>query len=291
MNNTDIFNDKRQILYRVKLSILLTLQIPAIFLSLVIFYFFLKNPAILRTPQNCALFILLTVNFIQLSVVLPFSIHFYALGYVSPATSAYCTSWTFLAYTVYVTGEYLMATISVQRHMLVFHSHALRIRWMRILFHHSPLILFLIYPAIFNIFVVLVYPCDGTQWDYTSTVCGFANCYLVYDKVLGTFDWSFNNGLPMLINALANALLVIRVIRQKRQQQRPVTWKQQRRMTVQLFCISSLYIIGWGPSLIVGLIQILVDPTFLAEIQAAYFFLSDCHYLFVSALGMHWFHT
>lgn len=42
-------------------------------------------------------------------------------------------------------------------------------------------------------------------------------------------------------------------------------------MTVQLFCISSLYLVGWTPSLIVGLVQILGHPTFLAEIQTTYF--------------------
>lgn len=42
-------------------------------------------------------------------------------------------------------------------------------------------------------------------------------------------------------------------------------------MTVQLFCMSSIYILGWGPSLIVGIIQILGYPTFLAEIQTTYF--------------------
>ena len=274
MNNIDhidSFEDRRSLLHRIKFSLLLALQIPALFLSFLIFYFFLKNRAILQTPQNCALFILLTVNFFLLSVVLPFSIHFYALGYVNPATSAYCTSWTFLCYTLYVSSEYLMATISVQRHMLVFHSHVLRIRWMRVVFHHLPLIFFLIYPAIFYIFAILIYPCDGTQWDYTNSVCGFANCYLVYNKVLGAFDWAFNNGFPVLIIVFANALLVMRVIKQKRQQQRRLRWKQQRRMTVQLFYIASLYMISWIPSLIVALVQILVDPTFLVEVQANYF--------------------
>lgn len=274
MNNTDdleIFDYKRWILHRVKFSILLTLQIPAFLLSLLIFYFFLKNRTVFQTPQNYALLILLIVNFIQLSIVLPFSIHFYAMGSVTPATPIYCTMWTFFAYTLYVISEYLMATISVQRHMLVFNSHILRIRWKLVVFHHFPLIFFLIYPLIFYVFAILVYPCDGAQWDYTSTVCGFANCYLLYDKVLGTFDWGFNNGIPMLINALANALLVIRVIKQKRQRQQRLNWKQQRRMTVQLFCISSLYLVGWTPSLIVGLVQILGHPTFLAEIQTTYF--------------------
>ena len=273
MNTTDeqIFVDTKFVLHRIKFSILLFLQIPAIALSLLIFAFFLKNRTVVQAIHNRALLILLLVNFIQLSFTLPLDLHFYYIGYVNPATSTYCTWWTFFEYTLYVTSEYLIATISVQRHMLVFNGPVLRIQRMRIILHHLPLIFCLIYPIVFYFFVIILYPCDGTQWDFTNNLCGFADCYLLFNKILGTFDWSVNNGLPMVINALANIMLIARVINQKRRQNRPVTWKQQRRMTVQLFCISSLYLIAWSPSLIVGLVQILGFPTFLAQIQTDYF--------------------
>ena len=176
MNNTDdieAVHYQMWILYRVKFSLLFTLAIPTFFLSLLIFYFFLKNRAISQVPQNYALLILLVVNFIQLSVLTPFSIHFYALGSVHPATPFYCTLWTFLLSILYVISEYLMATISIQRHMLVFHSHVLRIRWMRILFHHSPLLFCLIYPTTFYTLTIFAYHCDGTQWDYTKKCMWF----------------------------------------------------------------------------------------------------------------------
>jgi hypothetical protein len=164
-----------------------------------------------------------------------------------------------------------MATVSVQRHMLIFNGHVLRIRWMRIVLHDLPLLFCLTYTMIFYFFAIILYPCDGSQWDYTNNLCGFADCYLLFNQVLGTYDWSVNNGLPMVFNALANILLIVRVVKQKRRQQRPISWIQQRRMTVQLFCISSLYLIAWSPCLIVGLVQILGYPTFLAEIQTDYF--------------------
>ncbi|CAF1154608.1 unnamed protein product [Adineta steineri] len=273
MNITDseVFVDTKFLLHRVKFSILLILQIPAFILSLLIFFFFIKHRTIREAPHNRALLILLIVNFIQLSFTLPLNLHFYAVGYVSPAIPTFCTWWTFFEFTLYVTSEYLMATISVQRHLLVFNGHILRIRWKRILFHHLPLVFCLSYPIIFYFFAIILYPCDGSQYDYTNNLCGFADCYLLFNKVLGTFDWAFNNGLPMVINAVANIMLIVRVVQQKRRQQRPVTWKQQRRMTVQLFCISSLYLAAWSPSLIVGVVQILGFPTFLAAVQTDYF--------------------
>jgi hypothetical protein len=271
ISDVGTFEDQNFVLHRIKFSILLTLQIPALIISLLIFFYSIKNRTMIQALHNRALLILLLVNFIQLSFTLPLDLHFYALGHVSPASPVFCTWWTFFEYTLYVTSEYLMATISIQRHMLVFNGHVLRVRWMRIVFHDLPLIFCLIYPMIFYLFAIIFYPCDGTQWDYTNNICGFADCYLLFNKVLGTYDWSANNGLPMVVNALANVLLIVRVIRQKRRQQRPLTWKQQRRMTIQLFCISSLYLIAWSPCLLVGVVQIVGYPTFLAQIQTDYF--------------------
>ncbi|CAF1001072.1 unnamed protein product [Rotaria sordida] len=142
---------------------------------------------------------------------------------------------------------------------------------MRIVLHNLPLLFCLIYPMLFYFFAIVLYSCNGTQWDYTSNLCGFAHCYLLFDKVLGTFDWAFNNGLPMVVNALANLVLIVRVVRQKRRFQQSLTWRQQRRMTVQLLTISSLYIVAWTPCLIVALVQILGYPTFLAQIQTDFF--------------------
>ncbi|CAF2938712.1 unnamed protein product [Rotaria sp. Silwood2] len=273
MNSTgiEVFENKKFLLHHVKFSVLLLLQIPAIVLSILIFIFFIKHRTDLRAPHNQALFILLLVNFIQLSFALPLPLHFYHHSYVDPATPTFCTWWTFFEFTLYVTSEYLMATISVQRHMLIFHGHILRIPWMRNVLHNLPLLLCLIYPVTFYFFAIILYSCDGTQWDYTSNLCGFADCYLLFNKVLGTFDWAFNNGLPMVVNALANLALIMRVVRQKRRFQQALTWRQQRRMTVQLLAISSLYIIAWTPCLTVGLVQILGYPTFLAQIQTDFF--------------------
>lgn len=98
------------------------------------------------------------------------------------------------------------------------------------------------------------------------------NCYILYDIVLITSDWILNVAFPILTIVFANALLIIRVIRQKSRRQSQFRWKQQRRMTLQLFSISSLYMISWFPSFIVGMVQLLGYPTFLLEIQVNYFY-------------------
>jgi hypothetical protein len=196
-------------------------------------------------------------------------IHFNRLGRVSPATPGYCTWWTFFEYTLDVQSEMLMAAISIQRHMFIFQIHLLNVRLYRYLLHHLPLLFCLIYPIILYLYLVVLYPCDGTQWDYTSNACGFDNCYLVYNKAVGTFDWAVDNGSPIFIISIANIALIVRVVRQKRRQGR-VSWRKQRRMTLQLLSISCLYFFAWFPNLFIGLVQQLFNPTFLFDIQFDY---------------------
>ncbi len=285
MNTSEMetFVDSKFILHRTKFLIVLILEIFAIMLSIIIFTFFYKHRTLIRAPQNHSLLFLLTVNFIQLLGGIPLSLHFFRLGYVSPATPIYCTWWTFFEYTIFIASEYLLATISLQRHIIIFSPHLLRIRSMRYLFHHLPLFLCIIYPIIFYVFAILLYPCDGTQWDYTNNICGCANCYLLYDLKLGTVDLMLNNTMPIVIDILSNIVLIIRVARVKRRSQQQSRWRQQRRMMLQLFCLSSLYAVSWIPCITVYQVQ-LFYPSFLAEIQSDY--LLDLEY--VSELLLPW---
>jgi len=83
-------------------------------------------------------------------------------------------------------------------------------------------------------------------------MCGDTICYLSSDLRLALYDWTVNSGLPIVVIILANIVLVIRVIRQKSRRQRVVTWSKQRRMTLQLLSISSLYLVTWLPSIVAG---------------------------------------
>jgi hypothetical protein len=279
----ETFENNKFLLHRIKFAILLPLEILAMMLSIVIFIFFYKHRTVLRTSQSHSLLLLLVVNFIQLVGGVPLTLHFYRLGYVSPATSIYCTWWTFFEYTIYAVSEFILATISVQRHMIIFNAHLLRIRWKRYVFHHLPLLLCLIYPTIFYVFAIILYPCDGTQWDFSNNLCGYANCYLLFDPTLGTFDLMFDNILPIVIDVLANVVLIVRVARLKRRRQQQSRWRQQRRMMLQLFCLSSLYVVAWLPLITVYQVQIFY-PGFLAEIQSDYFL----DLVYVSELFLPW---
>ncbi|UJR19177.1 hypothetical protein I4U23_022307 [Adineta vaga] len=273
MNITDleVVGNSKFIFYRIKFTILLLLQISSIIVSIFIFIYFAKHRTSLKASQNHGLFVLLMVNSIQLVFDIPLSLSFYIHGYVSPPVPSYCIWWTFFEYIIYASSEYLIAIISLQRHIFIFYHNLLRKRWIAILLHHVPLLLCIIYPTIFYVYAIVLYPCDNTQWDFSSRVCGFANCYLMYGSILGSFDLVVNNSMPVFIDIISNIVLIIRVFLQKRRMQQSTRWRQQRRMLIQLFSVSGLYLVGWAPFLTVYIVNVLIDPTFLNYVEQNYF--------------------
>lgn len=78
--------------------------------------------------------------------------------------------------------------------------------------------------------------------------------------------------LYRLLSLLSLIWLILRVINQKRRRQQIVSWRKQRRMTLQSLGMSSLYLFGWLPTLILVLMQQLGPPTLSADIQTDYAF-------------------
>jgi hypothetical protein len=265
------------LIHRVKFYLVLSLQIPAIVLFLCIFAFFITNRIHLRKLQNQALIVLFIVNFIQLTLNIPLLLHFLRLNRISPAKSTYCKFWMFVEYTLDAINEFLVAIMCIQRHTLVFRPNLFHIRSKLYLFYYLPLLLGFIYPVGFYMGSVIFYPCDNTQWNFTLNMCGDTICYLSSDLRLALYDWTVNSGLPIVVIILANIVLVIRVIRQKSRRQRVVTWSKQRRMTLQLLGISSLYLTTWLPSIIAGSLQQVNPSIHLYEIEEDY--ISDLPYL------------
>lgn len=272
-----MYANEKILLNRIKFFILIILQIPSIILTLLIFIFFLTHRHSLHILQNQALFILLIITFFQLTIDLPMPINFYRIDYVTPATATFCTWWSFIEYTLSLTSILLMATISLQRHLLIFHAHILHNHFKRYVFYYLPLIFCIIYPLVFYIIVILFYPCDGTQWDFTLNLCGNTVCYNIDNRVLNIFDWTVNYGLSNMIIFLGNLSLIIRVINQRLRHHHHISWRKQRRMTLQLLSISSLYLFAWIPNLIISVILQIYSLNILADIQTKY--IMDCLYL------------
>ena len=243
--------DEKLMSHRIKFYILIVLQISAILHSLLIILFFFTHRIQLKNLQHQGTLLLLIVSFFQLTICLPMPINFYYRDQVVPATVSYCTWWNYIEFSFNLANELLVATLSVQRHILIFQSHFLNNRFKRYILHFIPFSICIVYPFVVYLFIVVMYTCDGTQWDYTANACGYSSCYIIYSDVLTTFDLLGHNALPILIIILANITLILRVISEKYRRHRPIHWKQHARMSLQLLAISSVYLISWLPTIII----------------------------------------
>ena len=159
---------------------------------------------------------------------------------------------------------------SIERHIIIFSNSIFQIRWKRLVFHYLPLSIAILYTPIFYGYVIFIYNCINT-WDYEELLCT-APCFYE-NKILGSIDWLLNIIIPAFSIVLANLILIIRVIfRATGIRHNIERTKKNRKMTIQLLSISSVFLIFWLPIAITGLIQQFFSPTFLIDIQFNIFF-------------------
>jgi hypothetical protein len=266
MNETDTIMNYT-LAYSIKFAVLITLEIPSILVSLAIFIYFGSNHNTRVTSHNHSILVLLLINLLQVITDLPMPMSFFHLdGIVQPATSAYCTWWTWYEFSLNTVNGFLMAWISIERHLLIFHSNFIRnisIRKRRLL-QVVPLIVCSIWGPLYYSFTVIISPmCTNTR-DFDSLFCGMP-CYLSTNW--GTFDLFFDVILPVLIIFTFNLALFIRVVYQHMNVVGRIrnNWKRQRKMAFQLGIISFVYLVVWIPLSIIQLGQIFINPTFLLQ--------------------------
>ncbi|CAF0826049.1 unnamed protein product [Adineta ricciae] len=273
-NDTDTSSDY-SVLYAIKFAILVALEIPSILVSLVIFAYFGTNRAARLTTQNISIFVLLLINFLQVTTDLPMPMSFFRLnGIVQPATSSYCTWWTFYEFSLNTVNGYVMAWISIERYVLIFHSNFTRNLsiWKRRAFQIIPLIICTLWGPLYYFVTIIISPmCTNTR-SYVALLCGLP-CYLL--TTWGTFDLFCDVILPVLTIFMFNLILFIRAIYHTMVIRRRVqnNWRQHRKMALQLGLISFVYLVIWVPLSIIQLGLNYIDPNFLATYLDTFNFL------------------
>ena len=252
----------------VQFILLLIVEIPALFCTIVILIYlsYFWQTLIKRALRNHVLIILVILSFLYMTMDLPFSINSYRLGSDQPRNHSFCLWWYFLDYTLIIASIFLTATASIQRHILIFHAQWLHSKRVKCLVHFLPILLCLIYPMMFYLSTIVFYPCDRSE-DNESLYCS-QPCY-TDSFVLFNFDWIVNTALPLVTIILANTTLIVRVIRSMRkirQRRQSLTWKRQRKLTLQLLSLSYIYVFGWAPSTLVSIIRSFAQPNLLEDI-------------------------
>jgi len=265
--------------YPITFILLLIVEILSIASILIIlpYFFFHWHSMMTKALHNHVIFLLLIVSFFYVTLDLPFIINHYRLGYDNFRKPSFCFWWYWLDYTLISMSLFLTATASVQRHILVFNSYWLRIRRKRWLLHFMPLIFCIVYPSLFYLIVVFLYPCITSFDDGVS--CPFP-CY-TDELIISYFDWMFHTIFLVIVIVVANIALVYRVIYSMRKvrQRQSRTWKKQKKLTLQLLAFSSLYILGWSPSVIISIIETIFLPNLFDERPELYYINNSSYFV------------
>ena len=252
-------------------TLLVIVGIPSLVCSLLILGFFFSHwpTMISKSLHHHAIFLLTVVSFLYTSFDLPFSINYFRIGQHPYRSIPFCIWWYWFDSSLLSMSLFLMATASVQRHVLIFNSQWLHVKRMRWAVHYIPLIISAVYPPAFYIIFMFLYPCE-VYFDPTEGWCAYP-CYMD-NTILYNIDWLLNTVSPVFVIVLANFSLIIRVGRSMKRvrQQQNGAWKRQKRLTLQLFAFSSLYVGIWFPTAIVAILHALAFPNLYNDVPNLY---------------------
>ena len=154
--------------------------------------------------------------------------------------------------------------------MLIFSRSIFHSQSKCIAFHYVPLTVAVLYKPLCYAYLIFIYSCVN-NWNFNELLCT-APCFY-QNKVIGAVDWLVNIIIPAFSIALTNILLILRVTcRTGDMQANAQRAKKNRKMTLQLLAISSLFLVFWLPIATTGLIQQFFSPTFLIDVQFNVFF-------------------
>lgn len=250
----------------VKFTVLLILQIPSICCSLFLLYRWITKSFLRRSLHNQTVFVLVIVSLFQTISDLPMTLEYLRKGRTSSST--FCLLWNFFGLTNYAMSIWIMSWTCFERHLAIFHDDIFVTSYGKICFHYIPLALTVIMPWLYYFILIFFYPCKN-HFSQLTLFCGW--CCYVYNDRLVIFNWLTFGVIPTFLIIFLNVLLIFRVIIQSRRVRQQMNWYRHRRIIIQLFGFSSLYILFDTPTVAVGLIQF-IYPRFAADFQMLYLF-------------------
>ena len=256
---------------RIKFAILLVLQCLSLPAYLHVFYQFRQKRQLRESLFHHVILLLLIVSFLFLTIALPFTQAYLYTSRAYPGNNTFCSLWNWIHYSLNMVNLFLMAFASIERNWLIFHPLLTRSNRGRVLLHYAPLLFCLAYPPAFYFGGIFLHQCPPF-YDYTQLLCVWP-CYF------NSIRWSiidvyFNNLTISFCIPTFCSIIYIRVFMQKRvMQQQAFQWRRDKKMILQLWAVSSLYMAVWIPLQLLSVINTYVDPNFLLQAQIDYLFL------------------
>ena len=243
--------------------IFLLLDILSVLCSLVLFYYFIRLRELHRQSNQIIMYLLVgtfLVTAVDIPLILPYlQNNYYIQSMKYP--NAFCIFWIMYDYGMYSLNLWLMALACLERYLLIFFKQVIvRTKKRRFFLYYVPVTFIILFVVFWYLYLVALYPCAQTQFDFTQSTCGFP-CYQTFGTVIiQNLDWTLCVLLPMFLTILFNFLLILQVLYQKHKINRHLmqqgTWKRTRRMFLQLLPITFIFLVFNMPLIIVGLLAI-----------------------------------
>lgn len=248
----------------IQFVVLLALQIPSILISIVIFIYFFYNGLTSLKEHNYSIIFLLVINFVQIVTLIPLPMSFFYLnGTIQPNIKAYCIWWMWYEFSLNAIHSYVMAWMSIERHLFIFHNDFIRTigHRKRRLLRKIPLLISLMWGPSYCMFNIVISPMCVTTPRFDRLLCGLP-CFIFTNW--GTLNLFIDVICPVIIIFIFNIALIIRVIYQKLGVIGRIenSWNRQRKMAFQLGTISFIYLAAWIPLAVAEMGQAYV-PNFL----------------------------
>ncbi|CAF2028439.1 unnamed protein product [Rotaria magnacalcarata] len=222
--------------YVARFWILLPSDIASTLCTFVVLFYIFKSRKARSNIKNHVLIILLLLGLAIQLIDVPFYLNYTMHLAVIPANPSVCLIWNFVDIGLYNGTIILMAWMSFERHILVFHDQWMSTRKKRIIIHYTPISSIILYIVIYYIYVFYFYPCENV-YDYTSIYCGSSVCY-TDNNILDRWDIFVNSLIPSLLEPFITLSFLFRVIWQKHRSRQPIQWRKRRKMTIQLMGLS-----------------------------------------------------
>ena len=166
--------------------------------------------------------------------------------------------WGYIDGTFYTLQVILYAWATIAGHILIFHGQLVATRKKCIFLHYLPPIILSIYCLLYYAVVFFGVQCKNSFEDMiipSMFPCSFGNNILrMYETIAHTI-------LPILIIVTFSVLLLLRILCQKYRVHRQIHWRRHRKMTNQVLCISSIYLVLPFPATLINLLHLCNVPS------------------------------
>jgi len=256
----------------IKFGLFVALEPPAIICNSILVYYLIADRTLRHTLHYHAILALLIVSLLTNLIEVPRIINYLHFGIVLPQTNINCLIWQWCDYLLFSTTNVLLLWASIERHLLIFHSHLYTTAKHRFFYHYLPFIAIIVYLVLFYAFAIFLYSCEE-QFDFTQPLCGYP-CYTTHENI-SLYDLFVHTCIPLILDIILDISLVVRAFCRKRVtlQHQAGQWRKHRKMIFQLLLISGLYSSLQIPFTVLVFIPLfIIVPPLGVYLQNVYFY-------------------